>query len=67
MYYMNYTDMEKQAHKDKSDGSEISRRGLLNSAPLATVAASLGVLPEGSFADYAECAIMQSHSAQVAL
>jgi haloacetate dehalogenase len=51
MYHMNYKDTEKQAHKDKSDGSEISRRGFLSSAALATVAASLGVLPKGSFAE----------------
>jgi haloacetate dehalogenase len=53
MYHMNYKDTEKQAHKDKSDGSKISRRGFLSSAALATVAASLGVLPKGSFAELA--------------
>jgi pimeloyl-ACP methyl ester carboxylesterase len=52
MYHMDYKDTKKQAYKDKSDGSETSRRGLLSSAALATVAASLGVLPEGSFAEF---------------
>ena len=52
MYHMDHKDTKKQADKDKSDGSEASRRGMLSSAALATVAASLGVLPEGSFAEF---------------
>jgi hypothetical protein len=36
MYHMDYKDARIQALKDKSDGSETSRRGLLSSAALAT-------------------------------
>ena len=40
---MNDKQTENQAYKDKSNGSEISRRGFLSSAALATVAGTLAV------------------------
>ena len=40
---MNDKSTENQAYKDKSNGSEISRRGFLGSAALATVAGTLAV------------------------
>ena len=43
MYNMEDISTENQAYKDKSNGSEISRRGFLSSAPLATVAGTLSV------------------------